>query len=100
VSVSLCSNIEGHTNPVCFVNENDLIEAMLNGLNNIRTEVVKLIPIRWANVFDQLNNQISEFDALVKQSDESDPSNILKFCKKMLKDLETLKEDFSHYCYC
>jgi hypothetical protein len=102
VSVSLCSNIEGHTNPVCFVNENenDLIEDMLTGLNNIRNDVVKLTTNRWANVFEQLDNQISEFNALVNQSDESDPSNILKFCKKMLKDLEKLKEDFTHYCYC
>jgi hypothetical protein len=84
MSVSLCSNIEGHTNPVCFVNENehDLIEDMLTGLNNIRNDVIKLTTHRWGNVFEQLDNQISEFDALVNQSDESDPSNILKFCKK------------------
>ena len=62
VSVSICSNVEGHTDPICIVdyNQDQLVEKMVSQINDIALEVYKLAREMWGWVLGAINDKIRE----------------------------------------
>ena len=89
LSVSVCSNVPGHTDPECFVTEGDsekLIEKLLVKLHQISITSLKLLMNQYENVFKQLKAKIKT--AIEKEpSEKKHPLEILeeKLCQHLMQ---------------
>ena len=59
VSVSVCSNMEGFTDPVCIVdgNQDELVRKMVEVMSEIALRVYELAEEKWGWVLDTINTR-------------------------------------------
>ena len=64
VSVSICSNVPAHTQPVCFVHSNleSLVDSMISQLENIMATSRDLAKQKWGWVLDAISQKMSKSD--------------------------------------
>ena len=64
ISVSLCSNVEGHSEPICIVeaSQDRLVESMVACMNEIATRVYELAEDKWGWVLEAINEAIKKED--------------------------------------
>ena len=62
VSVSICSNVEGHTNPVCLVDadQDQLVQSMVCHMNEIAECVYELAEEKWGWVLDAIDEKLKK----------------------------------------
>ncbi len=92
LSVSVCSNVPGYQDPVCYVTEGDsqeLVNKMLARLKVIADEAYTLLRKKFEAVFLQLDRKIAE----AMKNDENDEDG--QPAKKL--PLERLKEELDAY---
>ncbi|MCG8047556.1 MAG: hypothetical protein N0E48_18330, partial [Candidatus Thiodiazotropha endolucinida] len=80
ISVSICSNVEEFTDPVCFVdaNQNQLIGAMVTHLENLSERVYKLAKEKWGWVLEVINKKMDEDDIIEEEVNDSDSDDDLE----------------------
>ena len=64
ISVSVCSNVPGHTEPRCFVDVDTdvLLTSMVQALTEMQTSAAELAERKWAPYFDQLKDVLRQCD--------------------------------------
>lgn len=74
VSVSLCSNIEGHTDPFCIVepDQDKLVQSMIAALTEMADRVFELSEGRWGWVLQAIAKKVELESPSVAQSDSED----------------------------
>lgn len=62
VSVSLCSNVEGQTDPVCLVDadQDQLVTHMVSHMNGIANRVYELAEEKWGWVLEAIDEKLRE----------------------------------------
>ena len=62
ISVSICSNVEGHTNPMCIVeiDQDQLVEKMVATMNDIASRVNELAEEKWGWVLEAIDEKIEK----------------------------------------
>ena len=96
LSVSLCSNIPGFTEPICFIADGDpqyLVDRMLQHLDLLAETAYLYLLARFEPVFDKLDKKIA--DALMNEviNVDGDPEDKKHPLEKLREDLEAyLKE--------
>ena len=62
ISVSICSNVEGYSDPVCIVepNQDKLVIEMVETLTNIALQVYEMSEEKWAWVLRAINDKIEK----------------------------------------
>ena len=60
ISVSICSNVEGYTDPICFVepDQDRLVEAMVTYLEDIAEQVYELAKEKWGWILEEITRKI------------------------------------------
>ncbi|KAJ8306861.1 hypothetical protein KUTeg_014945 [Tegillarca granosa] len=60
ISVSICSNVEGYTDAMCFIDPNQerLVEQMIAAMSEISEKVIEMAGKKWEYVLKQLNEKI------------------------------------------
>ena len=109
VSVSICSNVPGYEEPVCFINPdlNLLLTEMFDHLNNVQRVTQGLAEEKWGYAITELNDQIKQWAPKDSGSDsdednsESEERNSEKEgCqgnKIMYRKLKYLKSKLTEY---
>ena len=101
ISVSLCSNIPDHINPVCLVNPDmdELLTGMIDLMTIMAIEVNGLALKKWHYVFDEIQHERQKWQNLPKRhkTDEQDDGN-QDLTTKMIRKIENLSEKFDRYC--
>ena len=76
ISVSLCSNVNGHTVPFCLVDtdQDQLVEKMVSNMNQIAQRVYQLAKEKWGWVLEAIDGKLkeSEQDELHSEVDLDD----------------------------
>ena len=91
ISVSICSNVHGHTEPFCIVepDQDNLVEKMVTALQEIAMNVYELSENTWGWVLKKINDKLEEEKRKETQSgdeavhfdddeDENDDDNDVK----------------------
>ena len=88
--MSICSNVGGHLQPICLVNEDipTLVSNMIGRMEVISDVVGDTMQRKYSVAFDKLQELINGWD----DDDES------LGAKMMLKDLKSLKGSLHAYC--
>jgi G:T-mismatch repair DNA endonuclease (very short patch repair protein) len=92
ISVALCSNVDGFTEPICIVNDNcdELVGEMVDYMKEI-ADVVRTKKLeKFENVFKKLHDKIEEY---------REESEIKKHHGVMVSLLEKLCTRFEKYCF-
>ena len=72
ISVSLCSNVEGYTDAICTVDENQdtLVEKMVNTLKEIASRVFETAENKWGWVLEAIDEQLRHHDIVNKEFED------------------------------
>jgi hypothetical protein len=101
ISVSLCSNIPDHREPVCFVNADmdELLTTMIDRMTEMSIEANNMAQRKWEYVFDELEHERNRWQNLPKSCnvDNTDDGN-QDLGAKMLRKIENLIQKFERYC--
>ncbi|MES9993656.1 MAG: C2H2-type zinc finger protein, partial [Candidatus Thiodiazotropha sp.] len=64
ISVSICSNVEGHRDPTCLVDPdaNELVKGMVSAMSDIANTVYELAEEKWGWVLEAIDDKISKDD--------------------------------------
>lgn len=101
VSVSVCSNVEDHTEPLCIVESNidSLVEKMVEYMSTIAQKATELTKEKLSDVFSALEDSVFDEriceDALECIGDDEEIHKMINEEKKLSKKL---KEEFESYC--
>jgi hypothetical protein len=70
ISVSVCSNVPGHTKPVCFVNsdQDELLGDMIRALELIQCSCEDLAEQKWGRFLENLQDRIDK----IQETSEED----------------------------
>ena len=62
ISLSICSNVEGYSDPVCIVepNQDKLVIKMVETLTNIALQVYEMSEEKWGWVLRAINDKIEK----------------------------------------
>ena len=73
VSVSICSNVEGYTDPVCFVDpeQDELVRMMVGHMEEIAERVYELAEEKWGWVLEKIDEKINK-DNIYEEEMEDD----------------------------
>ena len=78
ISVSMCSNVEGHSEPICIVeaNQDRLVESMVAYMNEIAARVYELAEDKWGWVLEAIDEVIKKdtIDREQLEEEEEDSS--------------------------
>ena len=74
VSVSLCSNVEGHNEPTCIVEpyQDRLVQSMVTLMNEIATCVNELAKEKWGWVLEAIDETIKKEDIIDRERFEEE----------------------------
>ena len=74
ISVSMCSNVEGYSDPVCIVepNQDKLVIEMVETLTNIALQVYEMSEEKWSWVLRAINDKIEKTSGEDLEEDLSD----------------------------
>ena len=91
VSVSICSNVPGFTEPNCIVEADldQLLMKMIDYLSGIQNEAKTLAYEKWNDVIEQLENN----------DDDDDDDECKSDGKQQEKSMKELSKKFQHYCH-
>lgn len=79
ISVSICSNEDGFTEPMCFVepDQDQLVQSMVSRMSHIADRVYELAQDKWNCVFQAIDDKIVEDDEGILQQGQSCEFNVL-----------------------
>ena len=71
ISVSICSNVEDHTNPLCLVDadQDQLVKSMVNHIKQIAQRVYELAVKKWGWVLATIEQRIQKDDVMLEEED-------------------------------
>ncbi|WAR06800.1 hypothetical protein MAR_016758 [Mya arenaria] len=74
ISVSICSNVEGHTEPVCLIDteQDQLVERMVSHLHLIAEQVQAMSEQKWGWVLKAIDKKIQENGTYDDECNEED----------------------------
>ena len=74
ISVSLCSNVEGYSQPTCIVDadQDRLVESMVTSMNEIATYVHELAEEKWGWVLEAIDKTMEKEDSTDKKRFEEE----------------------------
>ena len=92
VSVSLCSNVEGHSEPTCIVesDQDRLVKSMVTIMNEIATCVYELAEEKWGWVLEAIDETIKKEDIIGRERFEEEEDSSEDECDD--SDLEVQKK--------
>lgn len=94
-SISVCTNIAGYREPVCFVNdtgcEYDVVRSMMDYLTTLSDLCYQQLLIRYKRIFNQLENRRSE--AVTLETEFEDRDNVERKFDKLENDLQSYLRD-------
>ena len=74
ISVSICSNVEGHREPICIVeiDEDCLVQQMVLSLNVIANRVLELAEEKWGWVLEAIDEKLKEENSEQEACEDTD----------------------------
>ncbi|XP_053391893.1 uncharacterized protein LOC128554633 [Mercenaria mercenaria] len=62
ISVSICSNVEGHTEPMCIVEPDQdlLVQKMIEAMQHVANTVYQLAEEKWGWVLDAIDEKVNQ----------------------------------------
>ena len=74
ISVAICSNVVGHTDPVCIVEteQDQLVKSMVTHMRDIADRVHELAEEKWGWVLDAIDGKIEKDDAVFEEQNSEE----------------------------
>ncbi|KAJ8311825.1 hypothetical protein KUTeg_010638 [Tegillarca granosa] len=103
ISVSVCSNVPGYTEPFCIVDENcdQLVSSMVSYMHEISSKVLELAGARWDWIFEKL--QYSDTEVIATASvDEGDDGEMMQTSaiQRIMDELKSYMKQVPHMLNC
>ncbi|KAJ8310173.1 hypothetical protein KUTeg_012038 [Tegillarca granosa] len=78
ISVSICSNVPEHTEPMCIIdsNQNQLVKSMVEKMVDIAVNVKKLAIDKWSWVDKAITDKIHKYKCVEQESDSDEDEEI------------------------
>ena len=91
VSVSLCSNVEGHSEPTCIVesDQDRLVKSMVTIINEIATCVYELAEEKWGWVLEAIDETIKKEDIIGRERFEEEEDSSEDECDDSDLEVQT-----------